>query len=287
MTARVSFADRATRTVLALGGIAVFAAAGLGLAWVLARVNPVSPQSPWRDVLTALGACAALAFATWLFGVRVGGRSWEHWGWPARATVVRPWLSGIVLGLLMAALAVGLGFVASRATVRLTGEWSRYLESLGPMVAFLALAALLEELLFRGYPLRRLADALGPAAAVGVFSLGFAAAHLINPNVGPIGVANVALAGVWLSFAFFSPGGMPLAWGLHFGWNAGLGLVFDAPVSGHRLTMPAIEYAPGEHAWIDGGAFGPEGGIVATVVLIAGTLAVLGKRFRQPKEWLV
>jgi hypothetical protein len=79
---------------------------------------------------------------------------------------------------------------------------------------------------------------------------------------------------VWLSVGFFL-GGMGLAWGLHFGWNAGLGLLFDAPVSGYLFRVPAVEYAPGPHAWVDGGAFGPEGGIVATVALIAGTLFLL------------
>ena len=138
-----------------------------------------------------------------------------------------------------------------------------------------------------GEALRRLADAVGPWPAMIVVSLGFAAAHLGNPAVGAIGLLNIALAGAWLSFAFFSPAGMPLAWGLHFGLNAGLGLVFDAPVSGFRLRVPAVEYAPGRLAWVDGGLFGPEGGLVATIVLIAGTLAVLGGRFKQPKEWLV
>jgi hypothetical protein len=37
---------------------------------------------------------------------------------------------------------------------------------------------------------------------------------------------------------------------------------------------------------VDGGAFGPEGGIVTTIVLIAGTLAVIGSRVRQPRTWL-
>ena len=36
-----------------------------------------------------------------------------------------------------------------------------------------------------------------------------------------------------------------------------------------------------------GGAFGTEGGIVATVVLVAGTVEVVGGRFKQPKDWLV
>jgi len=92
---------------------------------------------------------------------------------------------------------------------------------------------------------------------------------------------------VWLSFAFFSSGGMGLAWGLHFGWNAGLALLFDAPVSGHAFHLPAVEYAPGARFWVGGGAFGPEGGLVATIAIVAGTLAVLGPRVRRPREWLV
>jgi hypothetical protein len=79
---------------------------------------------------------------------------------------------------------------------------------------------------------------------------------------------------------------MALAWGLHFGWNAGLALAFDAPVSGYVFRVPAIEYEPGAHAWVDGGTFGPEGGIVGTIVLIAGILAVIGRRVKQPRTWL-
>jgi hypothetical protein len=39
-----------------------------------------------------------------------------------------------------------------------------------------------------------------------------------------------------------------------------------------------VEYTPGLHRWIDGGTFGPEGGVVATVALTAGTLFLLTRR---------
>jgi len=57
-------------------------------------------------------------------------------------------------------------------------------------------------------------------------------------------------------------------------------------VSGYLFRVPAVEYTPGTHAWVDGGTFGPEGGIVGTIVLIAGILAVIGKRVKQPRTWL-
>jgi len=58
-----------------------------------------------------------------------------------------------------------------------------------------------------------------------------------------------------------------------------LALLFDAPVSGYSFQVPVVDYAPGARGWIDGGAFGPEGGIIATIVVLAGT-AVLGRRLK-------
>ena len=46
-------------------------------------------------------------------------------------------------------------------------------------------------------------------------------------------------------------------------------------MSGYSFLVPVVEYTPGAHAWVDGGAFGPEGGIVATLALLAGTFYLL------------
>jgi hypothetical protein len=71
---------------------------------------------------------------------------------------------------------------------------------------------------------------------------------------------------------------MALAWGAHFGWNAGLAILFDAPVSGYPFQVPVVEYTAGSHPWVDGGAFGPEGGLVATIALFAGTAYLLTRQ---------
>jgi hypothetical protein len=119
--------------------------------------------------------------------------------------------------------------------------------------------------------------------ATALLGVGFGVAHLGNPNVTPLGAVNIGIAAVWLAVAFFSAGGMPLAWGLHVGWNAGLGLGFEAPVSGLTFDLPLVDYAPGRHAWIDGGAFGPEGWLVGTLLFTAGTAALLAARRRRPR----
>ena len=127
---------------------------------------------------------------------------------------------------------------------------------------------------------------MGPVPAALLMSVAFGVLHAWNPHADWLSTVNIGLAGFQLAVAFFSAGGMALAWGVHFGWNAGLALLFDAPVSGQAFDVPVLEYTPGRHAWLDGGAFGPEGGIVATVALLVGTAVILGPRWRRPSAWL-
>jgi hypothetical protein len=41
----------------------------------------------------------------------------------------------------------------------------------------------------------------------------------------------------------------------------------DAPVSGLPFRIPWIDYQPGGPAWLTGGSFGPEGGLLATAAI--------------------
>src|SRR6185369_10507242 len=97
----------------------------------------------------------------------------------------------------------------------------------------------------------------------------FGLAHLLNPGVTPLAVVNIALAGVFLSLAFFTPGGLWTSSGAHLGWNLGLaGLA--APVSGLPLPLPWLDYLPGGPRWLTGGSFGPEGGVLGSLCLAGG-----------------
>ena len=284
--ARVSFAD-VKRVGIALAWIVLYAAIGLGITIGIAELVPWWGGQRWFVFRTGAFEVIGFLIATLVVGKLLNKYSWDRMGWHTQPGGVMPRvLRGVGLGALMAMLAIGLAFVLDRATVRITGDWSAWPRVVLPLAVGLVLAALGEELMFRGYPLRRLADAIGAPAAMVILALLFGIAHAKNPNATFFSTVNVALAAIWLSFAFFSAGGMALAWGLHFGWNAGLAILFDAPVSGYAFRVPAVEYTPGSHPWVDGGAFGPEGGIVTTIVLIAGTVAVIGARVKQPRTWL-
>jgi membrane protease YdiL (CAAX protease family) len=252
---------------------------------VLSNAVPAFGGRPWWLARNGLYQLAGLLTATWLVGRLANGYSWDRMGWRAPRALPRHALRGLLLGAAMAAGAIVLAILIDGAAVRSTGTGG-FAGVAGPLAVGLLAAALSEELMFRGYPMRRLADAVGPGLAIAVLALAFGAAHLANPDAGIVSTTNIVLAAVWLAAAFFSSGGMALAWGLHFGWNAALSLLFDAPVSGIAFDVPGVDYFPGRHAWIDGGRFGPEGGVIGTLVLVAGVALVMGRWVRTPRAWL-
>jgi uncharacterized protein len=226
-------------------------------------------------LLAAQGVAQLLGFGllTWAIGHRRLKLSWPQLGWWPTGR-----LRGFGLGLEGAAIlataslliSVGLGDARWLSD---SGTVTDYLQNVGLTTVTLAPAALAEELMFRGLPLVILAAVLGRGTAILVMALIFGLAHAWNPDVTPLAIGNIALAGVFLSLAFYAPGGIWTAWGAHLGWNATLAAL-DAPVSGLPFRIPLIDFSPGTMTWLSGGKFGPEGGIAATLVLSAGCIAL-------------
>jgi membrane protease YdiL (CAAX protease family) len=228
-------------------------------------------------ILIGAGGCSAL------FAAR-GWTTRAKLGWRGGRPDLNAFAGGAGVGVVMALGALLVAVAAGGARVALTGEsLASYVPAAGGIGIGLAFAALAEELTFRGFPLARLAEAVGKVAASLLLAVPFALVHLGNPEVSTLGLVNIALASLVLSAAFFTPGGLPAAWGVHLGWNAGLGIGADAPVSGIALGVPMVEFETGGPVWLTGGDFGPEGGLAATVAM-GGTLVWLGRRATRAEK---
>lgn len=147
------------------------------------------------------------------------------------------------------------------------------------VTVLLIVAAATEEVLFRGYPFQRLLEASNGFLAVAVSSVVFGLLHARNPHATDLSVVNTMLAGVMLALAYLRTRALWLPIGLHLSWNWTL-LVLGYPVSGLEVARMPWEVLPlSDQVWLHGGAYGPEGGAVATVALTAGALYLgLGMR---------
>jgi len=148
-----------------------------------------------------------------------------------------------------------------------------------------------EELVFRGYQLKNLAEGLvgkriGAHAAlvlaVVLSSTLFGLAHLANDKATLFSTINIVVGGLLLSLPVLWTGELAISIGLHITWNLFEGTVYGFPVSGtlprtHLLTIRQS----GPELWT-GGAFGPEAGLIGTVwMLIACALVATWVRRRH------
>jgi uncharacterized protein len=138
-----------------------------------------------------------------------------------------------------------------------------------------------EEMLFHGYAFQLLVRSLGAFATILPAGVLFGFAHAGNLNVTALGLINTMLWGILLGYAYLRTRALWLPIGLHFGWNFTLPL-FGANLSGFTMgvTGYALKWSAGS-LW-SGGSYGPEGGLPATLVVIALFFAV--RRVWRDKE---
>lgn len=142
-----------------------------------------------------------------------------------------------------------------------------------------------EEVLCRGYFMVSVGRRYSMWVAVIVNSVAFAILHLSNSGISVLAVVNLALFGVFASVYFVKRNDI---WGIcavHSVWNLVQGNVYDIRVSGMKLSCSLFssEITEGKEL-INGGAFGLEGGLAVTIVLVVGTLILLCMKGKNQEE---
>lgn len=274
------------RRLRALWRIAGFVAIGAALSR-LARLAglPRGGTSNPAGIVVGLGLALATLWLTTRFLERrpfvdVGLR-WD-----------RDFSRELAIGLLLGALLMTGVFGVERALgwVTVTGAFVSgaagrpfALAFLTPVLVFVCVG-ILEEVLFRGFLLRNLAQGiagrlLSPRAALLaaclLSSALFGWGHRNNPSATAVSTLNVAVAGVFLALPFLITGRLALSIGLHVTWNLCQGNLYGFPVSGItslKTTLIAIRQG-GPELWT-GGPFGPEAGLLGLAAMGVGSLAI-------------
>jgi membrane protease YdiL (CAAX protease family) len=135
------------------------------------------------------------------------------------------------------------------------------------VTSLLALGAMGEELMMRGYGFQILLANCGTWATLVPVGLVFAWLHTGNPNATWLGIANTAGFGIVFGYAFVRSRDLWLPAGLHFGWNVTLPL-FGVNVSGLRMNMTGHEMVWSAGSVWSGGEYGPEGSVLTSLVMI-------------------
>lgn len=193
----------------------------------------------------------------------------------------------LLYGLLLGAISMSLifFFLLYTGNLELKGSLlnpSFSIHTLTGIVVFI-LVGINEELFSRGYCMMVLQQTRNKWAPVLISSIIFSLLHLANPNVKFLGLVNIFLVGVLFAYMVVKTGTIMMPIGYHITWNYFQGNVFGFAVSG---TAPSGIYTIQslKDNILTGGAFGPEAGILTTVVIIIGIFVV--SRYSRRSEFL-
>ena len=226
----------------------------------------------WLMVIARLSSLAMFVLAWRL----VEHRTLRDMLLPHSRALWRPLFLGLSIGAGGIALVV-LGMMGS-GCLHLT--WGSIITSghvslagVGFLIVSSFLGPLAEEIESRGYLFQNVSRGWGSAVAMIVTALVFAARHLQNPNVSILGIINITLVSIGLTLGMLRLRSLWCAIGWHIAWNFSLLFVFGLANSGYSPESFGLVGASlfsstlSGQTWLTGGAFGPEGSVVTTVVI--------------------
>lgn len=155
---------------------------------------------------------------------------------------------------------------------------------LGALMFFL-LVAVTEEVMLRGFVLgRMLSEGMNRFVALLLSSALFSAMHLFNPNFAFLPFVNILLAGCLLGASFLYTRNLCFPIVLHWFWNWLQGPVLGYEVSGTDCGQTLLTLSLKGSDLLTGGSFGFEGSLLCTVLLVVGTLAIVGYYERRRRK---
>ncbi len=226
-------------------------------------------------IISLLSTVATIAVVI-LYVVFIEKRKVRTLGLTKRA-LFSEYFIGLAVGLLMFGAVVALGMLFGAFSF--AGVSQTLVASL-PVIIITFIGYLIqgasEEILCRGYFCVSAARKSSLWAAVLANSLAFAFLHIFNPGISLLAIANLALFGIFASVYMIKRGNL---WGIcaiHSIWNFSQGNIFGLQVSSMESSSTFFVFTQSEGMGIlNGGAFGPEGGLGVTIVLIISTVIML------------
>lgn len=165
----------------------------------------------------------------------------------------------VIMGIIIIILTDHFNIVIEMVPLRLI-----YL--LAALVMYLSLA-IFEELVFRGYLLRKLLGRVHKYLAILISAFAFSLMHFLNPSYDFLSFVNIFLAGVFLAIMYIVTNNIWLIVGFHTFFNFTQSLVGFSVSGGSDMPgLFMVSYL--NSTLINGGKFGFEGSYICTIILI-------------------
>ena len=248
----------------------------LGVRWLLGLV-PFPEEGEgvlltYRESVARGAGSAALIIAAFVMLRWVDKRPFAMLGLSLLTGWKRDFGVGIAIGLAMLTTCLVLLWAGGWMQVSLNEITPALLGGISWALLVFFAAALLEELMLRGYIFQAFIEGSRVWIAVILLSSVFSIMHFDNPSASVASSINVFLAGVLLSVCYLKTRSLWLPTGLHLGWNWVQSSFWGMGVSGFHVQHSVFIAEPQGIEWLSGGSFGPEASFMTTVVIAVTTI---------------
>ena len=240
---------------------------GMSTEEMMAEIYAIVIDIPPIFTVIALICTVATAAASIFYCLKIEKRRLPSMGF-RKSKAAMEYFSGMLIGLVMYGLTFLIAYASGSVTVKLNPD------GVAPIIILFFIGYVIqgaaEEILTRGYLMVSIARDYKPWIAI-IFSASmFMIMHTGNASVSSLALINILLYGILMGIFVFKRGNIWGACAIHSMWNFAQGNIFGSSVSGTSLSPSVfvMEYDP-SRVWANGGAFGLEGGIATTIVLLA------------------
>lgn len=253
---------------------------GIIIGTVLAMVNPTADRAIVMEVFGhygiffQLGNFFFMALLVFLWVKFIEKRPFSSLGFFKEG-----WLKelgrGFLIGAVQFSLVVVLLLVTGTGSLKFGQVNLQSLIFVLAIIPFWILQGGTEELVTRGWLFPAVSAKSNIFIGILISSALFGALHLFNPGVTVLSIVNIILDGIFACFLMLKYDNMWVLAGMHGAWNFVQGNIYGIQVSGQGASTSILNYSSQSSVdLLSGGAFGAEGSIFATIVLI-GCIAYL------------
>ena len=197
----------------------------------------------------------------------------------AKENWLKKYAKGFLVGFAMMASVVGILFLYKGVKVETNPIQPVGVKAIGGVLFILIgwiVQGATEEIVTRGWFMNVIGARYNATFALILSSSVFGILHLLNPQVSIIAVINIILVGFFYGIYVMKSNDLWVVCGMHTAWNFAQGNIFGFEVSGINVEVSTLfDLKLVGNDIITGGSFGVEGGLIATLVLIASIFILL------------
>lgn len=191
-------------------------------------------------------------------------RSWRSVGFSG-GNAISETLKGLLIGFVMFLAVVVIGLLLGQ--FRFIGfDFSRAIY-LVPFVVGFFIQSFSEEIYTRGWTITYFSKRHSIFTAILVSNIMFVLPHMSNNGIDLLSVFNIFLCGCVFAVMFLRFDNIWVCGGAHTAWNVSQGVIFGFDVSG-IATPSLLKFSQVGENIVNGGAFGPESGLIVTFVVV-------------------